>query len=304
MITMKILFFILYSFYGLSQGEISILEKTIYDYDEVIKTIDDLNNVNISQCSIFLFQESTTAGGSCGPSVDSGSPQIKRWIQAPDKCFEEIKPNNCSFYKECLDNKFLCSQTNFAYPSDYGDKYCNSFLSQSKHLSTFGKLWVTSTMTCLQEKLQKEFHLNRDCYGVYFSEKGRYVKEYDINRACAQIEKIAFDSHPGCYLNPSNSKPNDFGLSICTLPQKDINVITSTAGLGDVLKQENRVKLYILKQIQETFSTCAKNLKSVLVWMLIRNSDLFIKLDDTKSTNNSSKEEQLEILKKILQLKY
>ena len=45
-------------------------------------------------------------------------------------CVAQANAGNCSFYTECVEQKFQC-ETN-GYPLAYGDRYCNLFTNRQR----------------------------------------------------------------------------------------------------------------------------------------------------------------------------
>ncbi|CAG8660009.1 12110_t:CDS:2, partial [Ambispora gerdemannii] len=111
-------------------------------------------------------------------------------------------PNSCSFYTNCLENKFHCGPT--GYPINYGDKNCKKFISAMNRFSSAGKKWLTDTMLCLQKTL---------------------VPSYNNGKTtCSQISNTAFNSHMTCYIDSG----------VCFLPPTDWVIIFETVGVKDI----------------------------------------------------------------------
>lgn len=123
----------------------------------------------------------------------------------PASCLKP-KPNECGFYRECLEEKYHCGDS--GYPLAYGEKYCHRFNSLNEsNLSPEGLKWRDATLVCLQEDLV-----------------GRLLSpSYVAN--CDQLKQVAYNSHPRCYTQPGNS--------ICSLKYNDVFQIVSTVDAKD-----------------------------------------------------------------------
>merc|ERR1740121_84650 len=101
----------------------------------------------------------------------------------------------CTWYKDCLSERFPgCKDHALEYAESYGHKYCSAFVANSHKFSAEGQMWIEKVKLCLQEELVK------DVMG--------------LDSDCEQIRKIAFDSHPKCYVQPD---PNQRSIGICSL---------------------------------------------------------------------------------------
>ena len=54
----------------------------------------------------------------------------------PNPAAEASIPNDCGFYKDCLEATFNCGEK--GYPIGYGYKYCNRFLEEKHRFSKDG----------------------------------------------------------------------------------------------------------------------------------------------------------------------
>ncbi|CAF1282080.1 unnamed protein product [Adineta steineri] len=85
----------------------------------------------------------------------------------------------CTFYIDCLEAKAPCGSNGYALK--YGMKNCIKFSNTIKSFTSQGQTWVWNTMNCLQKALVMPL---RNC-----------------EKDCSKLLKIAFDSHPECYVN-------------------------------------------------------------------------------------------------------
>ena len=134
-----------------------------------------------------------------------------------DECFTPTG-NDCSWYRDCVAKRYDCSEVKkipfhgiisgsndftpysetHNYAIDYGEKFCKLYEENYASFSIKGKIWVDKVRKCLQLKL------------VDYIKPGSDV-------TCEELEKIAFESHTPCYL-----EPDGYRLSgICKLELKD-----------------------------------------------------------------------------------
>ena len=98
-----------------------------------------------------------------------------------EDCAKFIGNNSasCKFY-ECREINNECKCGDKGYYIGYGYKYCKRFNEITRFkLSSPGRRWVERTTRCLQEYLDKRV---------------------PWNTPCEKVRKMAFDSHPGCYV--------------------------------------------------------------------------------------------------------
>jgi hypothetical protein len=107
---------------------------------------------------------------------------------ANDAC--AIVADDCSFYERCAEAHFQCGPSGYAL--GYGGKYCKTFQANAEKFSPQGQKWISSVMTCLQEKILP-------------------LVESNTEMTCNKFRDFAYGTHAGCYTLPSNS--------ICRLPQ-------------------------------------------------------------------------------------
>ncbi|RUP50872.1 hypothetical protein BC936DRAFT_137275 [Jimgerdemannia flammicorona] len=86
---------------------------------------------------------------------------------------------SCKFYLECAEARFRCGKK--GYPVHYGNEYCTKFEKGQGRLSEAGNKWMWAVMKCLQDALAP----------TVVSDKGT---------TCKKLDRIAFDTHPYCYV--------------------------------------------------------------------------------------------------------
>jgi len=164
---------------------------------------------------------------------------ISGLTKALDQNCSNPTQKSCDFYKKCVENTKGCGVNGYAI--GYGDKYCNRFL-KGTFSATKGKLWVKSTLLCLQNELVPVLNT---------------IDKYN----CSDISNYAFDSHPKCYLNPVS---NNSDISVCWLPLKDLRQIFKVIDFKDMISRK------ALKQEKIVAKACAK--KIIRKWFTGRKS--------------------------------
>ncbi|KAL4477721.1 hypothetical protein ABPG74_002871 [Tetrahymena malaccensis] len=92
---------------------------------------------------------------------------------------EGLQNNDCGWYINCLEDAYMCGPK--GYPVGYGYKYCSRFVEKFNKFSPAGQKWIDGTLTCLKQSL-KDALIHSD------------------SMTCADVNKIAFNSHPKCYV--------------------------------------------------------------------------------------------------------
>ncbi|CAF2815780.1 unnamed protein product [Rotaria sp. Silwood2] len=116
---------------------------------------------------------------------------------------------SCAFYLSCLEAKAPCGPNGYAY--SYGMKNCIKFSNRLKSFSSHGQTWIWNTMNCLQKALVSPL---KNC-----------------EKDCLTLRKMAFDSHPECYIKNG----------VCNLPPFDWMTIVSIVG-KDLLSLEGFIQ--------------------------------------------------------------
>ena len=115
----------------------------------------------------------------------------------PPHCFDP-RGENCNWYRECLERRYQCEGTNHGYAIEYGEKFCNLYSMKYNDFTTDGKNWVNEVRKCLQVALVPSL-------------------DSRVMKTCEEIRRVAFKSHPSCYVTPDSGVPG-----ICELPGCDV----------------------------------------------------------------------------------
>ena len=94
--------------------------------------------------------------------------------------------DDCEWYVNCLERRYPCRGTGDGYAIEYAYKFCNLFFDNYNDFSLIGRNWVDAVRRCLQVELVPTLRLW-------------------VSYTCADIRRIAFNSHPGCYTNVNPS---------------------------------------------------------------------------------------------------
>ena len=113
-----------------------------------------------------------------------------------DECYTPTG-DDCSWYRNCVAKRYDCSKSH-NYALNYGEKFCELYNDNFNSFSNDGKIWVDKVRKCLQLKL------------------AQYIKPWS-DVTCEELEKIAFESHNPCYLEPDGLKSS----GICALRRDD-----------------------------------------------------------------------------------
>ena len=124
--------------------------------------------------------------------------------------------NKCSFYAcaaESADQSKTCDlKDKNSYFLNYGEKYCERFSSNtSKDLSQSGQVWLNKTLSCLQSSILEGCNEKKLCSN------------------CQKIRKLAFDTHPHCYVSSG----------LCSLSLQDQVQVGKTVDAGDFFTTES-----------------------------------------------------------------
>jgi hypothetical protein len=139
------------------------------------------------------------------------------------------RPDNCAFYSACVESNIACGEDGYAL--GYGERFCTGFKNAS--FSDQGEAWKSSVMGCLQRALVP------------------YTTAAFAKTSCSTVEDFAFNSHPACYTDPSNS--------ICFLPPSDVLEVLSVIGLDQALQPRTQA------QMATVFKTCVGQLADQLL---------------------------------------
>jgi hypothetical protein len=120
---------------------------------------------------------------------------------------DAIAGHEATFYL-CAEETLACGPS--GYLVGYGAKYAERFYRQTRPwMSAEGQAWLDGTLVCLQEELRASI---------------------DASTPCAEVRAIAFDSHPGCYVD------NGF----CDLPFVDWLAVLATVDGTDWLSHDSQ----------------------------------------------------------------
>ena len=119
-------------------------------------------------------------------SVSDHIPNTVLFNRVPDTCLKPwLRPDKCSFYRECLEASITCENTPFPYAMSYGDKYCNKF--QGITLTTRGEGWKRGATLCLQEA-------NR----LTGSSGQTHDGQGNVHGTCSEARQLNFEAHVSC----------------------------------------------------------------------------------------------------------
>ena len=147
------------------------------------------------QCMVELYDaDQGTVKDGCRCSPGDQAPTTDR---LPTECYS---PNgrDCSWYHNCLKMRYPCEGTNDGYAIEYAEKFWNLYSDNYNDFSAKGKAWIDGVRKCLQVALVPS------------------LRPW-VSKTCGDSLIEAFDSHPGCYINPGSGV-----TGICELPCLDI----------------------------------------------------------------------------------
>jgi hypothetical protein len=114
------------------------------------------------------------------------------------------------------------------YLLGYGARYAERFYQVTRpRMSGRGQRWIDDVLVCLQQELQDSI---------------------DADSGCDDIRTIAFDSHPGCYVD----------AGFCRLPVLDVLQVVWTIDVRDWLGSS------AARQAVETAIGCGRDYASIL----------------------------------------
>ena len=115
----------------------------------------------------------------------------------PPHCYSP-RGDDCSWYRDCLEVRYPCEGTEDGYAIEYADKFCNLYSDNYNDFGVSARAWIDGVRKCLQVVLVPS------------------LRPW-VSKTCEDIRRDAFNSHPGCYINPGSGAP-----SICELPCADV----------------------------------------------------------------------------------
>jgi hypothetical protein len=163
--------------------------------------------------------------------VSDHVPNPTNFRAVPDTCLKPwLRPDRCTFYRECLETAITCENTPFPYAISYGEKYCNKF--QSITLTTRGEGWKRGATLCLQEasRLQGLSGQNQD-------------GQTAIHGNCQEVRDLEFTGHVSCYLGGPARFSKRTSRTICALEPSDWVQILFIVEAADLVTKESLVQM-------------------------------------------------------------
>ena len=131
-------------------------------------------------------------------SCSDGEQHKESSLSLPPRCYSP-SGTDCTWYQDCLEEKYKCSESKDDYAMTFATKFCNLYTEHYGKFSTSGQAWINSVRKCLQVTLVPILRPWRSL-------------------SCKEIKELAFQSHVPCYVNPDEKRP---GISICNLGPSD-----------------------------------------------------------------------------------
>ncbi|XP_071129974.1 uncharacterized protein [Mytilus edulis] len=120
-------------------------------------------------------------------------------LTLPTRCYSP-SGSDCTWYQDCLERKYKCSESKDDYAMAFATKFCNLYTEHYGKFTTDGQTWVNAVRKCLQVTLVPLLRPWRP-----FS--------------CSEVKQFAFNSHVPCYVQPNEMVPE---VSICNLDPSDV----------------------------------------------------------------------------------
>lgn len=116
------------------------------------------------------------------------------------------------------------------YPRGYGARYAQRFYRETRpRMTARGQAWIDDVLICLQLELRERI---------------------DVQTSCSDLRRIAFDSHPGCYIE----------AGFCTLHPWDVLNVVWTVDATDWLSAD------AARQLVHTALGCGHQYTRALWW--------------------------------------
>jgi hypothetical protein len=139
-----------------------------------------------------------------------------------------IAGHESDFYR-CAEETLACGPE--GYLIGYGARYAERFYRETRpRMSSRGRAWIDDVLVCLQDELRSSIDASSDC---------------------DDVRTIAFDSHPGCYLD----------AGFCQLSLADVFHVVGTVDLADWLSAD------AARQVVRTAASCSKT-HAWWMWLL------------------------------------
>jgi len=124
-----------------------------------------------------------------------------------------------SVFYRCADATLACGPD--GYLLGYGARYAERFYRDTRPaMSARGQAWIDDVLVCLQDELRASI---------------------DSTSSCDEVRTLAFDSHPGCYLE----------AGFCGLSLADVLEVVATVDLQDWLSRD------AARQVVRTAASCS-----------------------------------------------
>ncbi len=150
------------------------------------------------QCMIEIYDISQGAvNDECRCSRDENTTTETPTDDLPPYCYSP-GGQDCGWYRDCLEVRYPCEETDSGYAIEYAEKFCNLYSANYNDFSTDGRAWIDGVRKCLQVVLVPT------------------LRPW-VSKTCEDIRRDAFDSHPECYVNPASGAPG-----ICELSCADV----------------------------------------------------------------------------------
>ncbi|VDI31811.1 Hypothetical predicted protein [Mytilus galloprovincialis] len=140
---------------------------------------------------------------------------------------------DCTWYQDCLEEKYKCSGSKDEYAMTFATKFCNLYTEHYGKFTTDGQTWVNAVRKCLQVTLVPILRPWRSL-------------------SCKEIKELAFDSHVPCYVHPNDKIP---GVSICNLGPSDIFSVFWTLKSSILMSVDSSLKT--INGFWKTIKQCA-----------------------------------------------
>lgn len=184
--------------------------------------------------SLFVFSKPVHVG----TPVEEGGPEFEYtpptvYLKVPSGCplaklnSEKtlfLNPDQkCDFYScaaQAANDQKVCDLADKqSYFLNYGEKYCKRFSSRTeKSLSAEGRGWLNRTLACLQSSIVEGCNQKKECAN------------------CGTIRKLAFDTHPYCYVSSG----------LCKLSLKDQIEVAKTVDANDFFSIESLAQVSVV----------------------------------------------------------
>ncbi|HSO37759.1 MAG TPA: hypothetical protein VLT33_34770 [Labilithrix sp.] len=167
-----------------------------------------------------------TACGAAPEEERATADDALRAAHPTPKACDRPAPDDCSFYRACLEVSHPCGEDGYALA--YGERLCQAFIDHRDAFSPRGQRWLRDVRTCLQRELVPLLHAPP--------------------MSCEKVVDDAYATHAGCYTAIDDS--------ICALPARDVIELATILG-ADLFSAR------ALSQIRDVAATCVDRLFGV-----------------------------------------